>query len=273
MDTGALIVGFSLMPLVAPGCMPRGAAPVGKTVAPDEVDAYLAIDASGAVTVYSGKVDLGTGLRTAMTQIAAEELDVPLARVDVIEGDTALTPDQGPSYGSLSIQNGGMQLRQAAATARAALVVEAARRLDAPPDDLVVENGAIRSRTIGKTLTYGDLIGGRLFALKLDEHAPLKAPASYSIVGQPVARLDIPAKVFGQFMFMQDFRVPGMVHGRVVRPTGVGATLQSVDESSVQGIPGLIKVVRQGNFLGVVAETEWGAIRAAQTLGRPLASA
>jgi CO/xanthine dehydrogenase Mo-binding subunit len=266
-DTGTLIVGFSLVSLLVPACMPQhGASGTTKTVALDDVDAFLAIDSHGAVTVYSGKVDLGTGLRTAMTQIAAEELDVPLARVDVIEGDTALTPDQGPSYGSLSIQNGGMQLRQAAATARSALMVEAARRLDAPPGDLLVENGTVRSRTSGKTVTYGELIGGRTFALKVDKDAPLKAPTSYGIVGRPVARLDIPAKVFGQFTYMQDFRIPGMVHGRVVRPTAMGAMLQSVDESSVQGIPGVIKVVREGNFLGVVAETEWGAITAAQKL-------
>jgi nicotinate dehydrogenase subunit B len=262
-DTGVMIVGFSLMPL---GCVSSRGGSSAKTVSPDEVDAYLAIDAQGGVTVYSGKVDLGTGVRTAMTQIAAEELDVPMARVDVIEGDTALTPDQGPTYGSLSVQNGGMQLRQAAATARQALIVEAARRLDAPVGDLVVENGTVRSRTIGKTITYGELIGGRTFALKVDTNAPFKAPASYTIVGQPVPRVDIPGKVFGQFTYMQDFRVPGMVHGRVVRPTGVGASLVSVDESSVSGIPGVVNVVRVGNFLGVVAETEWGAIRAAQQL-------
>ncbi|HWZ59271.1 MAG TPA: molybdopterin cofactor-binding domain-containing protein [Gemmatimonadaceae bacterium] len=265
-DTGVLIVGFSLMSLVAPGCVPRGTSAAAKTLDPGEVDAYLSIDAHGAVTVYSGKVDLGTGIRTAMTQIAAEELDVPVARVDVIEGDTALTPDQGPSYGSLSVQNGGMQLRQAAATARAALITEAAKQLDALPGDFEVENGIVRSRTSGKSVTYGELVGGRSFALKVDKDAPLKAPASYSIVGRSVARLDIPAKVFGQFIYMQDFRVPGMVHGRVVRPTGMGATLQSVDERSVQEIPGMIKVVREGNFLGVVAETEWGAITAAQKL-------
>jgi nicotinate dehydrogenase subunit B len=263
-DTGALIVGFSLIAAV-PGCI-AGRTSKGKTVALDQVDAFLAIDAHGNVTVYSGKVDLGTGVRTAMTQIAAEELDVPLARVDVIEGDTALTPDQGPSYGSLSIQNGGMQIRQAAATARQALLKDAARRLDVPPGDLVVENGTVRSRTSGKAITYGALIGGRTFALTVDAKAPLKAPASYTIVGQPVARLDIPAKVFGQFMYMQDFRLPGMVHGRVVRPAGMGATLQGVDESSVRGVPGIIKVVRDGNFLGVVAETEWGAIKGAQQL-------
>jgi nicotinate dehydrogenase subunit B len=264
-DTGALIVGFSLATVVGPGCLSRGAAS-GKTVAPDEVDAYLAIDAHGGVTIYSGKVDLGTGVRTAMTQIAAEELDVPLAGVNVIEGDTALTPDQGPSYGSLSIQNGGMQLRQAAATARAALLGDAARRLHAPVEDLVVENGTIRSRTAGTTVTYGELIGGRTFALKVNTDAQLKAPGSYTIVGQPVARLDIPAKVFGQFTYMQDVRVPGMAHGRVVRPPAIGAMLLGVDESSVRGIPGIITVVHEGNFLGVVAETEWAAIKGARQL-------
>ncbi len=139
---GALVVTFATAGRLAPAFAEAAA---GKTVAPDEVDGFLAIDAQGAVTAYSGKVDLGTGLRTALTQIVAEELDVPMARVSVIQGDTALTPDQGPSYGSLSIQNGGMQLRQAAATARRALLQQAAQTLNAKPDDLVVEDGTIKS--------------------------------------------------------------------------------------------------------------------------------
>src|SRR5271163_2802110 len=167
LKVGGLIVIFALpVRLTAAGNTRKAAAAaIPKVVAPDRVDGFLAIDRHGNITVYSGKVDLGTGVRTAITQIAAEELDVPIARVNVIEGDTALTPDQGPTYGSLSIQNGGTQIRQAAATARGALMVEAARRLNAPQDDLVAENGSIRSRTSGRAVTYGALIGGRTFAL------------------------------------------------------------------------------------------------------------
>jgi nicotinate dehydrogenase subunit B len=265
--TGILIVSFSL-PSLSKTTFAQNGTPANtkaKTVALDDVDAFLAIDASGGVTLYSGKVDLGTGIGTALTQIVAEELDVPLARVQVVEGDTALTPAQGKTWGSLSIQNGGIQIRQAAATARRALMQEAAKRIGAPAEELSVEQGTVRSRS-GKQVTYGELIGGKTFSLKLDKQAPLKDPATYKIVGQPVPRFDIPEKMTGQFTYMQDFKVPGMLHGRVVRPAAIGATLLSVDESSVKDVPGLVKVVRQGNFLGVVAESEWGAIRAAQKL-------
>jgi len=262
--TGILIVGFSLPSFVRTAHAQSATAP--KTVALDEVDAFLAIDRSGRVTLYSGKVELGTGVRTALTQIVAEELDVPMARVEVIEGDTALTPAQGPTWGSLSIQVGGIQIRQAAATGRQALLQEAAKRLDVPAADLIVEQGTVRSRSGGKQVTYGELIGGKNFSLKLDKNAPLKDPATYKIVGQSVPRYDIPPKMTGQFTYIHDFKVPGMLHGCVVRPPAMGASLQSVDENSVRGIPGLVKVVRQGNFLGVVAESEWGAMQAAQKL-------
>jgi CO/xanthine dehydrogenase Mo-binding subunit len=266
--TGILIVSFSL-PALTKTAFAQSGTPANtktKTVALDDVDAFLAIDPTGGVTLYSGKVDLGTGIGTALTQIVAEELDVPFARVHVIEGDTALTPAQGKTWGSLSIQNGGMQIRQAAATARHALLQEAAKRLGVSAEDLIVEQGTVRSRSGGKQVTYGELIGGKTFSLKLDKQAPLKDPATYKIVGQPVPRFDIPEKMTGQFTYMQDFKVPGMLHGRVVRPAAIGATLLSVDESWVKDVPGLVKVVRQGNFLGVVAESEWGAIRAAQKL-------
>ncbi len=264
--TGILIVSFSLPALTKTAFSQSGTSANKKTVALDDVDAFLAIDPTGGVTLYSGKVDLGTGIGTALTQIVAEELDVPFARVHVIEGDTALTPAQGKTWGSLSIQNGGMQIRQAAGTARHALLQEAAKQLGVPAEDLIVEQGTVRSRSGGTQVTYGELIGGKTFSLKLDKQAPLKDPATYKIVGQPVPRFDIPEKMTGQFTYMQDFKVPGMLHGRVVRPTAIGATLLNVDEGSVKDVPGLVKVVRQGNFLGVVAESEWGAVRAAQKL-------
>jgi len=262
--TGALVVTFTLVPLLTSRALGQA---VTRTLALDQVDAFLAIDAYGAVTVYSGKVELGTGVRTALTQIAAEELDVPLDRVTLTEGDTALTPDQGVTSGSFSIEKGGMQIRQAAATARRALVQQAAQRLGVPAGDLVVENGTVRSRSSGTQATYGELLGGRTFSLNVDAQAHLKDPATYTIVGRSVPRLDIPAKVTGRFTFMQDVRVPGMLHGRVVRPPAIGASLQAVDEASAKSVPGLVKVVRLGNFLGVVAETEWGAISAARRLG------
>jgi len=261
--SGALIVSFGLAPSFSPVFAQASPA---KTIAADEVDGFLAIGADGKVTVFSGKVDLGTGVRTALTQIVAEELDVPLHRVTLIQGDTALTPDQGPTYGSLSIQNGGMQIRQASATARKHLLELASQKQGVAVGDLVVENGAIKPKSGGSAVGYGSLIGGKTFALKLDKDVKTKDPATFGIVGKPVARLDIPDKVTGRFTYMQDMRVDGMLHGRVVRPSALGATLENVDENSVKDIPDLVKVVREGNFLGVVAKSEWGAIKAARKL-------
>lgn len=261
--TGALIVSFSLP--VAKSARAQGV-PVAKTVSPDEVDGFIRIAADGRVTLYSGKVDLGTGVRTAMTQIVAEELDVPLSAVSVIEGDTALTPDQGTSSGSNSIQFGGVQIRLAGATARRALLQQAAAALKVDINDLSVADGVVTSKSTGKTIKYGDLIGDKAFALKVDKAVTPKNPADYKLVGTSVTRLDIPDKVMATFTYMQDFRIPGMLHGRVVRPPGIGATLESVDEKSVSGIPGFVKVVKVGNFVGVVAESEWGAIKAAEAL-------
>src|SRR3954471_3263437 len=262
--SGALVVGFALGSRTPASAQAGG--PAAKSVAPDEVDGFLAIGADGQVTVFSGKVDLGTGVRTALPQMAAEEMDVPLERVTVVQGDTALTPDQGPTYGSLSIQNGGVQIRQAAATARKHLIGVAAQRLGVPADDLTVEGGVVRPKAGGEGVAYGALIGNQVFGLKLDKEAATKNAAAFKIVGQSIPRLDIPEKVTGRFTYMQDFRVPGMLHGRVVRPPAIGAKLESVDESSVKTIPGVVKVVRDGNFLGVVAENEWAAIKAAQEI-------
>jgi nicotinate dehydrogenase subunit B len=263
--TGALVVTFSLMP----GRGGAQTAPAAKTVSPDRVDGFLAIDIDGSVLAYSGKVDLGTGVRTALTQIVAEELDVPMGHVTVVQGDTALTPDQGTTSGSLSIQNGGMQLRRAAATARRALLQKAAAELGLDASALVIRDGIVTAKAPqngGRQLPIGTLVSGMSLALRLDNEAPLKAPADYTTVGKPVPRLDIPDKVNGRFTYMQDFKLPGMLHGRVIRPSGMGASLVSYDQTSIDHIPGVVEVVRIGNFLGVVAQTEWSAIRAAQQL-------
>ncbi len=263
---GALVVSLSLAGAL-PRARARAAGAPAKTVAADEVDAFLAVGRDGAVTVYTGKVDLGTGTATALPQIVAEELDVPLERIRLVQGDTALTPDQGPTWGSLTIQAAGVQLRQASATARRALVDMAARRLGVPAGDLEVRDGVVRARgDASRGVSYGELIGEAEFHLKVDKAAPLKDPARYSVVGRSVPRVDIPAKATGEFTFMQDVRVPGMLHGRVVRPPAIGARLLGVDEGSVRDIRGLVRVVRIGDFLGVVATTEWAAVKAARQL-------
>jgi CO/xanthine dehydrogenase Mo-binding subunit len=258
--SGALVVGFSLAGSLDDALAQAPAKPVALT----EVDSFLAIDKAGKVIAYSGKVDLGTGVSTALRQIVAEELDVPIARVELVEGDTLLTPDQGTTWGSLSIQVGGMQLRQAAAAARQALMAEAAKKLGT--GDLSVADGVISGG--GKKVGYGELIGGKAFTITLDPKQPVKekAPQDYKLVGKSQPRLDIPDKVTGRFTYMQDFAVPGMLHGRVVRPPAIGATLENVDDAALKAIPGIVKVVREGNFLGVVATNEWDAIRGADAL-------
>jgi nicotinate dehydrogenase subunit B len=240
--------------------------PSSKSVSTEQVDGFIGINRKGEVTLYAGKVDLGTGVRTALAQIVAEELDVPFSAVMVIQGDTALTPDQGVTSGSLSIQNGGSQIRQAGATARQALLSMAAKKLKVEPGDLSVSDGQITSKATHRSVSYGALIGGKNFSLKVDKAAAVKDPSHFKIVGRSIPRVDIPGKVTGQFTYMQDFRLPGMLHGRVIRPPGIGATLQSIDEDSVKDVPGLIRVVRLANFVGVIAETEWGAIRASRRL-------
>jgi len=259
--TGALVVSFSLAP--AARAQMVGA---GKPVAPDQVDSFLAVGKNGTVTMYTGKVDIGTGIRVALPQMVAEELDLPLDKIQLIEGDTALTPDQGPTWGSLSVQVAGVQLRQAAATARKALLEMAAQRLGKPPADLGVRAGVVFVVTEPqRRVSYADLIGDQSFNLKLDPAAPVKNPKDHTIVGQPVPRPDIPGKVTGTHIYIQDFRVPGMLHARVVRPPAIGATLQSVDESSIKAIKGA-RVVRQESFLAVVADSEWAAVKAAKAL-------
>jgi nicotinate dehydrogenase subunit B len=261
---GALTVAFTFGGPVA-DALAQGAA-AAKPLALTEVDAFLSIDGKGQVTCYSGKVDLGTGITTALRQIVAEELDVPLGRVDLITGDTQLTPDQGTTWGSLTIQLGGVQIRNAAAAARAALVEEAAKRLGVGPQDITIADGVASGG--GRKVSYGELIGGKQFALKVDHAKPPKAkdPKDYKIVGKSVPRVDIPDKITGKFTYMQDFRVPGMLHGRVIRPPAMGAKLESVDEGSIKSVPGIVKVVRDGNFLGVVAQNEWAAIKGARDL-------
>ena len=257
---GALTVGFALTGLPLPA-----SAQAGRVLDTKEVDAFLAVNGDGTVTLYSGKVDLGQGLRIAMPQIAAEELGIGIDKIKYVEGDTALTPDQGRTSGSNGIQQGGMQIRQAAATARKALVELAAQRLNAKPEDLTTENGAVRPKSGGTGISFANLIGGHQFDLKLDPKAPLKDPATYTLVGKPLSRPDVPDKCTGKHVYMHDFSVPNMLHARVIRPSALGATLVSVDDSSIKDFAGA-KTVRVKDLLAVVADDEWTAVRAARAL-------
>lgn len=250
----------------------RGSLVVVRTV--DEVtsETFVRITADGSVTAYNGHVDLGTGIRTALGQIVAEELDVSFARVVVVLGDTAVVPNQGATIASETIQITAVPLRKAAAQARQFLSARAAERLELPETELKIEDGLVRGHN--RSVSYGELIGGETIRLELADDVQVKAVDDYAIVGQSVPRVDLPAKATGELTFVHDIRVPGMLHGRVVRPpySGVdagpfvGSSLMGVDESSVRDIPGLVAVVRIGDFVGVVAEREENAIRAAEQL-------
>lgn len=258
---GALTVSFAMPGAVS--ALAQGAAP--RVLDIKQVDAFLSVNGDGTVTIFSGKVDLGTGLRISVRQIVAEELGIPVARTNLIEGDTALTPNQGRTAGSNGVQIGGMQMRQAAATARKALVDLAAKKLNVPAVDLDVADGMVKPKSGGNGVKFSDLLADNKFSLALDPKAPLKDPRTYTIVGKSLPRPDIPAKVAGSFIYVHDLTVPNMLHGRVIRPPAIGAELKSVDEKSVAHLPG-VKVVRIKNFLGVVAEDEWTCVRAMRAL-------
>ena len=243
-----------------------GAQPARETTAAG-VDAWLAVAADGAVTLFTGKVEIGTGVSTALAQIVAEELDVRVERVGVIQGDTERTPNQGYTAGSKTIQQGGPPIRQAAAEARRTLVGLAAARLGVMPEQLGVDDGVVALRgDAARRVTYAELIGGRRFERAVSTSTPTKRPGEYRVVGTSVARVDIPGKVTGAPSYVHDLRLPGMLHARVVRPPTIGATVESIDASSVREVPGHVRVIREANFIGVVAEREEQAIRAAQVL-------
>jgi nicotinate dehydrogenase subunit B len=234
---------------------------------PTEADLFLVVRDDGSVVAFNGHVDLGTGIGTALAQIVAEELDVPLTRVSIVLGHTREAPNQGPTIASATIQISAVPLRHAAAQARQFLLAEAAARFSVSVEQLDVRDGVVFQRdggTAAKGIGYGDLVSGKRVELKLDTNAPLKSPDTYRIVGKSAPRVDIPAKATGELSFVHDVRVPGMLHGRVVRPpyAGVaqgdfmGNSLLRVHEDSVSDLPGIVKVVVIRDFVGIVAERE-----------------
>jgi CO/xanthine dehydrogenase Mo-binding subunit len=229
----------------------------------NQIDDWIAIEKDGTIIAKSGKVELGTGVETALAQIVAEELDVSIERVRMVMGDTELTPDEGYTAGSRTIQTSGLVLRHASAEARRALIEMASDKLDASPAELIVRDGVIAvSHHPTQTISYAELIGGEKFNRPITLDAPTKKPDAYRIVGQPVRRVDLPRKFTGAPSFVHDVRVPGMLHARVVRPPSPYAKLISLDENSVRDA----RVVRIGNFVGVVAEREEQAVLAAKQL-------
>ncbi|MDE5456855.1 molybdopterin-dependent oxidoreductase [Bradyrhizobium sp. CSA112] len=265
---GALIVSFSLTSAFAqdqaPAAMPPPKPP-GSLAATAYLDSWIRIDADGSITVFTGKAELGQGFRTAFQQIAAEELDLPFESLKVITADTKLTPNEGYTAGSRSMQDSGTAIKNAAAQVRELLVAEAAKRLDLPAENLRTENGAVISPD-GRRLSYGELVAADMLHVQAQPKSRLKDPATLKVMGQPVRRVDIPAKVTGGAAYVQDMRLPGMVHARVVRPPSYGAQLTECDSSAVEKLAGVVKVVRDGSFLAVVAEKEFQSIKAMNAL-------
>ena len=268
-SVGALTVGFSMGIANRKLAAQSSISPTGLVDA-TQVDSWISIGADESITVYSGKVEFGQGFSTVQTQLVAEELFVPLHRIKLIFGDTGFTPDQGVTSGSQSTPSefnpGG--LRQALDTARDTLFQMASQQLDVPTSQLMVRNGVFFAIGGDPTnrISYGQLLQGKPFDLALNNRTVPKDPATYTVLGTSVPRIDIPSKATGQFQYVQHVRLPGMLHARVVRPPAVGATVMDVDKSSVAGLPGNVQVVVKNNFVGVVADTEWHAIQAVKAL-------
>ena len=242
----------------------REANPAG-TSASTDVDAWLAIEPSGDVKISWGKVELGTGIDTAVLQLAADELDVPLSRVALVPVGTD-TPNQGYTAGSQSLTAGALAVRQAAAVARQTLIAMAAQRLSVAPDALRTADGYVFStQNPAQRIGYGELVGGRKLNARV-ENPQLRPQTADRISGTSIPRIDVPAKLFGTYTYVQDVALLGMLHARVIYPPQPGATLQSYDVKSLGDIPEHVSVVRKDNFLAVVAADEWHAVRAAREL-------
>jgi nicotinate dehydrogenase subunit B len=268
---GSLIVSFSLGDALAqdakPAAAPPPPSPPGSLKETPFLDSWVRIDADGSITVFTGKAELGQGFKTAFQQIAAEELDVPFASLKVITADTHLTANEGYTSGSQSMQYSGTAIQNAAAQVRELLVTEAARRLDLPAGNFRTENGVVISPD-GQRFGYGELVGHDTLHVQAQPKSNLKDPATFKIMGQPIPRVDIPAKVTGGEAYVQDMRLPGMVHARIVRPPSYAAVLTECDTSAVEKMPGFVKVVRDGNFLAVVAKKEFQSVKAMKALAK-----
>jgi CO/xanthine dehydrogenase Mo-binding subunit len=275
---GALVVSFIGAPAAELAFGQASGTISGKpALTPDELDSWIAVKADGTVTAFFGKMDMGQGVDIAIGQIVADELDVAFDRVTVVMGDTAFTCNQGGASGSTGVQRGGVTLRFAAAEARRLLVARAAEKLGTPADTLTVQDGVVS--VVGeaqKKIGYGELIGGGHFHHKLEWNkqfgntllakgrAPPKDPSTYKVVGTSIPQRIVGDKIFGRLQYVTDVKVDGMLHARVVRPPTAGCNPLTVDESSLTGIPA--RIVREKDFVAVVAEREWDAVRAARAL-------
>lgn len=258
---GALTLSFAMPAWSAPGALPKS-----MEKAP-WLDAWIRIDASEAITVFTGKAELGQGIKTALLQVVADELRIAPSRLSLVTADTARTPDEGMTAGSNSMKDSGTALRHAAGQVRARLMELAAARLALPAAGLALKDGVFIAPD-GRRASFGQLVSGHeLHARATPEPAP-PAPGPKTAIGQSLPRVDIPAKVTGGPAYVQDLRLPNMAHARVVRPPSQAARLLEVDDAAVMRLPGVLKVVRDGRFLAVIAEGEYRAVKAAAVLAR-----
>jgi CO/xanthine dehydrogenase Mo-binding subunit len=272
---GSLVMSFSMLGrgLAQEGPGPQASKGGGDVKAPlpgslkqyPMLDAWIKIDADGSMTVMTGKCELGQGAKTALLQIAAEQLRVDMGALRLITADTRHTPNEGFTAGSHTMQDSGTAILNAAAQVREKLIDIAAGKLSAPRDQLKAENAAVTGPD-GKRATYADLVTGLDLHVEAQPNSVFGDHGAYRYMGKPVQRVDIPAKVTGGEAYLQDMRMDGMVHARVVRPPGYGATMQDIDVSSVEKMPGVLKVVRDGSYLAVIATKEYQAVKAQSAL-------
>jgi nicotinate dehydrogenase subunit B len=273
---GALVVSFSLAPALLNAAEPQniGAQPKPAPALPGSLksapllDSWIRIDADGKITVFTGKAELGQGIKTALLQVAAEELVVDPRTITLVTADTGRTPNEGYTAGSQSMQDSATAILHASAQVRAILVGLASQRLNVPPADLTVHLGVIRAKD-GRSMTYGQLVTGETLHVNATPESPLRDPkTTRGVIGKSMHRVDIPAKVTGGAIYVQDLRLPTMVHARVVRPPSYGAQLTSIANSNLERMPGVLKVVRNGNYLAVIAEREYQAVLAMRALAK-----
>jgi nicotinate dehydrogenase subunit B len=269
---GGLLVAFSLARAASTGTESQNQGPRVTPHLPGSLeklpwlDGWIRVDPDGKVTVLSGKVELGQGIKTALIQCAAEELVVNPARITLITADTAQTANEGYTAGSHSMQDSATAIRNAAAQVRAILFGLAAQKFGVAPESLKVDDGVIDAGA-GRSVRYGELVAGQpVLHVQAQPESPLRDPKLHTVMGAPMRRVDIPAKVTGGVAYVQDLRLPGMVHGRILRPPSPAATLASLDSSAAEKLPGVLKVVRDGSFVGVIAQREWQAIVALRAL-------
>ena len=264
---GVMMIGFGAAATSANAQSPINSSGLADAT---QLDNWVAIGADESITVFAGKCEIGTGMRTLQQQLAAEELSVPMNRITLVLCRTGVTPNQGYTAGSFSTwtQFGAGGLRNALDTARDALFQLASQYLDVDVSQLTVTNGvfSVKGGDPTYTVSYGQLVLGQRFNLPVNTKAKPNDPSTWTVLGTPVPRVDIPAKSKGTFQYVQKVRIPGMLHGKVVRPPMLGAHLQNIDKSAVSRMPGNPRVVVVNDFVGVVADTEWHATKAAEAL-------